>query len=128
MAKNGTFLLRFQEPCQLGDDTVLGTATETRAREESDQDHHGWAGMVTSGLPTKLDLTDRVGGPNASEAAIVASMIAMSLGTRTETKAREENDQDHSNLSMGTMTVTATREETDADSGHSGYYVLPRMG
>jgi hypothetical protein len=55
-------------------------------------------------------------------------MSASSLGTRTETKAREENDQDRSNSSMGTATKTGNREEQDADVGHSGYYVLPVVG
>ena len=50
---------------------------------------------------------------------------ALSLGTRTETKAREENDQDRSDLSMGTATKTGNREEQDADVGQSGYNVLP---
>jgi hypothetical protein len=125
MANSSTFLLRYQEPCQPGDDASLGTATETRAREERDQDHHGWAASAAMVVvPVNAVAADRRGGPNLTGGPIVG----LPLGTRTETKAREENDQDRSNLSMGTATKTGNREEQDADVGHSGYYVLPVVG
>ena len=129
MAKKSTFLLRFQEPCQPGDDASLGTATETRAREEGDQDHHGWSASaamsVVAAIPQHPDGT---AGPNVLGGPTGAGTTSSSLGTRTETKAREESDQDRSYLSKGTKTATATREEDDADAGHSGYYVLPPVG
>ena len=126
MTKTSTFLLRFQEPCQPTDDASFGTATETRAREERDQDHHGWAGTATRIFVPQQP--DRLGSPSASKCPSGRSKLGGSpstLGTRTETKAREENDQDRSDLAMGTATKTGDREEQDADVGHSGYYVLP---
>jgi hypothetical protein len=41
MARNSTFLLRSREPCLPSDHASVGTSTETRAREERDQDHPG---------------------------------------------------------------------------------------
>jgi hypothetical protein len=123
-----TFLLRFQEPCQAGDDASLGTATETRMREERDQDHHGWVATEdVKVIRANIRDIERTGSPNASGGPTGAGTAASSLGTRTETKSREEGDQDRSNLSMSTATKTSTREEQDADVGHSGYYVLPQL-
>ena len=126
MTKTSTFLLRFQEPCQPTEDASFGTATETRAREERDQDHHGWAGTAERlFVPQQPDQSDSLGDSNFLGEKCQISVSHLALGTRTETKAREENDQDRSNLSMGTKTATATREEDDADVCHSGHYVLP---
>lgn len=126
MARNSTFLLRFQEPCLPGDDASLGTSTETRAREERDQDHQGWA--ATAGETFVGEHPYRSGSDSDPYILTNRGQVSMrgsSLGTRTVTEAREERDQDRSNLTMGTATKTGAREEQDADVGQSGYNVLP---
>jgi hypothetical protein len=82
MTNNLTFLLRFQEPCQPGDDAFLGTATETRAREERDQDHHGWAFSLGTRTETKAREENDQDRSN------------LSMGTKTATATREEDDAD----------------------------------
>src|SRR4051812_2230774 len=115
-----TFLLRFQESCLPTEASSLGTATETRTREERDQDHHGWAATATkTAVREQPDQMQGLGSYNILPGQVAPQGRGLELGTRTETKAREENDQDRSNLTMGTKTATAIREEDDADVGVS---------
>jgi hypothetical protein len=62
------------------------------------------------------------------EPAIADKGLTPRMGTQTLTEAREERDQDKSNLDilMGTQTKTSAREEGDADkSADFNYDVLP---
>lgn len=126
-----TFLLRFQEPCVPGEseDVTLGTSTETRTREGRDQDYQGWAVLATKTAvreePDQAQASDGY-GVLPSRGSVTGRVIL--LGTGTETKAREENDQDRTNMALSTKTATGTREEDDADPSHVAYNVLPLGG
>jgi len=86
--------------------------TQTRMREEADQDYDS-----VFQLGTKTTTATRE-SPDQDPLEVLA-------GTRTLTEAREEVDQDPS-VYAGTITLTNTKEESDQDPGISSLFVFPR--
>lgn len=111
-----TFLLKFQELARLTDPSGVQTITGTHtfSREETDQDNCGYSDSHAS-LGTKTSTATRE--ENDQDYSATA-------GTGTLTEAREEPDQDP--VLSGTETSTRTREEGDQDPSNPSYLVFPR--